>query len=87
MTNHTSAEVGSMLQHAISLCAARAVVRRGLKVQVNNLTKPVRERKALYAELRAKEDALTEQIEQLVPHLDPDDVAKLTAQYEPGRDR
>src|SRR3990167_7559006 len=73
---------GTMLYDAINLCGQREQVRRGLKVQVNNLTRSVHERKALYADLRAKEDELTAQIEQVLPHLEPSDAQRLHDQYD-----
>ena len=75
---------GTILQDAISLFAQRAQVREGLRVQVNNLARPVKERKQLYADLRAKEDELTERIAQVLPHLEPDDQRQLLEKYEPS---
>jgi hypothetical protein len=78
---NNSPEVGSMLQHAISLCAARATIRERLRTQVNKLHRPLRERQHLYRDLMASEFELTEKITQLLPHLDPDDAATLKAKY------
>ena len=76
--------VGSMLQDAISLCAQREQIRKGLRVQVNNLTRSVAERKKLYADLRRQEDELTERIQQVLPHLEEEDRRQLLEKYEPA---
>jgi hypothetical protein len=73
---------GPMVLDAINLYGQRQTVRTGLRVQVNNLTRSVKDRKQLYADLRAKEDALTERIEQLLPYLNPALVQQLKNKYE-----
>lgn len=83
----TQDDIGGMvLRHAISLCGQREQVRRGLKVQVNNLTRSVAERKKLYADLRAEEDRLTAEIEQVLPHLDAEDRRQLLEKYDPAKE-
>jgi len=84
MTNYiTRDEISLELQHAISLFAQREQIRRDLRVRVNKLTRSIDERRALYAELKENEFALTQQIEQLKPYLEPDDRLRLMQQYEP----
>jgi len=75
---------GMLLLDAISLYGQLKTVQEGLRVQVNNLTRSVKERKQLYADLRAKEDELKDRIEQLLPHLDPEDVRQIKEKYEAG---
>ena len=75
--------IGSALQKAIGLYAARAAVRERLRVQVNNLSKTVEERKRLYTDLKAAEAAFTVQIEEMKPLLDPGELRALLEHYEP----
>ena len=82
----TRDEAGSpMLLQVIGLYGQRERVRIGLRVQVNNLTRSVAERKKLYADLRRQEDELTEQIQQILPHLEAEDRRQLLEKYEPAQ--
>ncbi len=73
---------GPQLLEIISLYGQRQAVQIALRKQVNNLDRTVEERKQLFADLKAKEAALTSAIEAQLPTLSPALVQQLKEKYE-----
>ena len=76
-----STGLSPMLQGAIQLYAARAVIRQRLRTEVNKLSKTVEARRQLYTDLRATEIVLTEQLQQIEDELPSTDLAQFRAKY------
>jgi len=73
---------GPQVLDIISLYGQLQAVRIALRKHVNNLERSVEERKQLYADLKAKEAALTSAIAQQITQLDPSERQRLKAMYD-----
>lgn len=84
MTDYLNPLVGldPLLQDAIRLYAQRNVLMERIRVEANKVDRyTVLERKRMLEEWRKQVFDLTQQIDQLTPHLPVEDVEKLKVKY------